>query len=296
MFSIHKNKWIFLFIVIFLVPQLASAFTITKSETVEISAKVVEGGGDAGITIGQGPGFTKTTVNLSGMAYPLSKVTILNNGTIADTTTADAQAKFSFSLDVLAGTYNFVIYAEDSNKNKSPSLSFPLFITAGTVVNVSGIFLAPTISIDKSEVKRGDILNIFGQSVPYFNIGLFFNPTQGIPRGTTTNADGIYSYSINTIPFNFGSYSVKSKATKNTNISLESLELPFVVGFVSKNNTGVCYTMHGDLNCDGKVNMIDFSIMAFWYKKSNFPKKVDLNGDGRISISDFSILVFYWTA
>ena len=63
-----------------------------------------------------------------------------------------------------------------------------------------------------------------------------------------------------------------------------------------KKNNNSCGTLIGDLNCDGRVNIIDFSIMAYWYnKKTTPPTKIDLNGDGKITLIDFSIMAFYWT-
>ncbi len=55
-----------------------------------------------------------------------------------------------------------------------------------------------------------------------------------------------------------------------------------------------------DLNCDGRVSLVDFSIAAYWYKKplSTAFSEIEadrLNGDGRIDLVDFSIMAFYWT-
>ena len=51
----------------------------------------------------------------------------------------------------------------------------------------------------------------------------------------------------------------------------------------------------GDLNCDGKTNLQDVSILLFYFGKTTFPAHVDLNHDGTINLVDFSILLFYWT-
>jgi len=51
----------------------------------------------------------------------------------------------------------------------------------------------------------------------------------------------------------------------------------------------------GDINADASVDMTDFSIMAYWYHRSNPPKNVDLNGDGTVDLADFSILVHDWS-
>ena len=50
-----------------------------------------------------------------------------------------------------------------------------------------------------------------------------------------------------------------------------------------------------DLNNDNRVNLLDFSIMAFWYKRLTFPPKVDLNTDKQVNLTDLSILAFCWT-
>ena len=50
-----------------------------------------------------------------------------------------------------------------------------------------------------------------------------------------------------------------------------------------------------DVNCDGHVSLVDFSIAAFWYKKANPPAYVDINGDGVVNLVDFSIMAYYWS-
>ncbi|MDQ5962591.1 MAG: hypothetical protein QG653_398, partial [Patescibacteria group bacterium] len=50
-----------------------------------------------------------------------------------------------------------------------------------------------------------------------------------------------------------------------------------------------------DINQDGRVNLLDFSILAFWYKRAGFPEKVDLNTDKKVDLSDVSILAYCWT-
>ena len=51
----------------------------------------------------------------------------------------------------------------------------------------------------------------------------------------------------------------------------------------------------GDLNGDRKVNLVDFSVAAYWYKRANPPASVDVNGDGKVNLVDFSIMAFHWT-
>ncbi len=50
-----------------------------------------------------------------------------------------------------------------------------------------------------------------------------------------------------------------------------------------------------DLNNDGKVDIVDLSIMLFWYNKPNPPPKIDLSSDGKVDLVDISIMLYYWT-
>ena len=52
---------------------------------------------------------------------------------------------------------------------------------------------------------------------------------------------------------------------------------------------------NADVSCDGKVNLIDFSITAYWYKRTDVPDNVDLNNDGKVDLIDFSIMAYHWT-
>lgn len=51
-----------------------------------------------------------------------------------------------------------------------------------------------------------------------------------------------------------------------------------------------------DCNADGRVDIVDLSIMLFYYERPPpFPPCTDLNLDGFVNFTDVSILMFYWT-
>jgi hypothetical protein len=284
------------------ISQSVFALDIIVNNDVTISAKVNptnnNGNGNGGGG-GGGGGILNliTTVNFSGMAYPLSRVYILKDGDIAVTTIADQAANFSVSLTGLStDTYTFSIYGEDSNNRKSSFFSFPIYITEGTTVNIGNIFLSPTIDVNKSQVKRGDNLIIFGQSVPQNEVVISVHSDQEHFFRVVSNAMGAYLYNLDTSILENGKHQTKSKTTLDTQVSLYATPVSFLVGDESilKDETD-CSLFRGDLNCDNHVNLIDFSIMAFWYKKINPPQKIDLSNDGKITLVDFSIMAFYWT-
>ena len=50
-----------------------------------------------------------------------------------------------------------------------------------------------------------------------------------------------------------------------------------------------------DLNFDNRVNLIDFSVLSFWFRQRLYPLQLDVNKDQKLSVADFSILIYCWT-
>jgi hypothetical protein len=48
-----------------------------------------------------------------------------------------------------------------------------------------------------------------------------------------------------------------------------------------------------DVNLDGKINLIDFSIFLTGWGKTD--PRFDFNNDTKVNLADFSILLFNWT-
>ena len=285
------------------------ALGLLLSESVEVSSTPVapstppsSGGSGGGGGGGSGGGgsitvVSDTGVNFSGRAYPLSKISILKDGQLALTTIAGPDSKFNATLGNLStGDYTFSVYGTDKNGVRSSPFTFPVFITAGSTTNIGGIFIAPTISVDKSEVKKGDNIAIFGQSTPSSQVVISVHSQQELFKNTESDADGVYLHNLDTSPLEMGSHVTKSKALVGGEISSFGDTVSFVVGTknvpvqVSKS----CSTK-GDVNGDCKINLVDFSVAAYWYKKKNPPAKVDLNNDNAVNLIDFSIMAYYWT-
>ena len=254
------------------------------------------GGGGGGIIA------SATGAVFSGRAYPKSTVTLLKDAQVAATTVAGSDANFQISLSGLSGgNYIFSVYSEDSKGVRSSLLTFPVSITSGATTNVSGIFIAPTISVDKSEVKRGDNIAIFGHSAPTSEIVITVNSEEEFFVKEKTDASGVYLHNFDTSVLEMGQHTTKSKSALNGEISSFGKIASFLVG--TKNVAATIATKcpgKADLNNDCKVNLVDFSIAAYWYKRplSTAFKGTEaerLNGDGKIDLVDFSIMAFYWT-
>ncbi len=162
---------------------------------------------------------------------------------------------------------------------------------------MTGIFIAPTIDTDKAQVKQGDNLVIFGASAPQSDVIIFVNSDNELFLQAKSDDSGAYLYTLDTSPLELGSHTAKSKASVSNEISSFGASVAFTVGAqnIDKDKPTVC--KRGDLNCDGRINLVDFSIMAYWYKKtlSGTGVQADLNKDGKVDLVDFSILVSAWT-
>lgn len=243
---------------------------------------------------GGGSAYTPpiTGVIFSGRAYPLSKVTILKDGQTATSTIAGPDANFYILLSGLSsGNYIFSIFGEDSKGERSTLFTFPVFITQGATTQVSGIFIAPTIDVDKSEVKRGDNIAIFGQSAPKSEVTIAVNSETEAFVKTQADDNGAYLYNFDTSSMEEGRHATKSKASLNGEVSPFGKSVSFGVGNTTIGAEKKCGI--ANFNCDGAVNLADFSILLYWWNKQN--ANIDLNANGLVDLPDFSIMLYYWT-
>jgi len=260
------------------------------------------GGGGGSSNSGDTPYIPNTNVIFSGRAYPLSRISILKDGQLVVTTIAGPDSNFTATFSGISkGNYNFTVYSEDKNNVRSAPFTFPVFISSGVTTKISGIFIAPTITIDKSHVRQGDPLIVSGQSAPNTEITISVNSEPNFLVKKYTDSDGIYILNFDTSVLDKGQHTTQSKSKIADEASQLSKILGFLVGSETKFITLPTQTpAKGDLNGDGRVNLVDFSIAAYWYKRvlgDNFISiEADrLNGDKAVDLIDFSIMAFYWT-
>lgn len=281
--------------VYYVLAQSVNVSAIVGSTTTSTTTTTSAGGGGGG-----GGGYTPpptTQVVFTGKAYPKSTVTLLKDAQVVASTVADTNADFQISLTGLtSGNYIFAVYSEDSKGNRSSLLTFPLSVTSGVVTNVKGIFIAPTIDVNKSEVRRGDNIAIFGQSAAQADIVISVNSEEEFFAKTISDKDGIYLYNFDTSILDYGSHYTKSKASiGNQLISGFSYLVNFKVGTKTVLKEPTKIPEKGDLNNDKRVNLIDFSILAYWYQRPSPSVTVDFNNDGKVNLVDFSIMAYFWT-
>ncbi|MFM2339685.1 MAG: hypothetical protein RLZZ360_321 [Candidatus Parcubacteria bacterium] len=254
---------------------------------------------------GGGGGGSQTRgaqVVITGRAYPGSEVTILKDAQVVATTIADENATFQVLVRGLAaGTYIFSLYSEDTKGIRSSLLTFPVTVTRNILAKIESVYVAPTITGDKIEVKKGNPIILFGQSFPLSAVTLEVNSEQQFFVKTTAGTDGVYLRSFDSSVLEVGEHHAKARSSIEDTISSQSAAYAFSVGTkdVYREASVEC-SPRADLNADCRVNLVDFSIAAFWYLRSMTPEFAlreakHLNGDGKINLVDFSILAFNWT-
>jgi len=171
-----------------------------------------------------------------------------------------------------------------------------LNIKANSHIDISNIFLSPTITADRFTLRRGETLRIFGNAFPESLVRLFSNlssdnnPITSISSG----ADGTWEYFFPTEDLGEGEYSLKVNA---------QIANPFMVSPFSENlefTIAELACSGADFNFDTRVNIVDFSILIFYWQKNPSIGNItnactDLNTDNIVNIFDFSILMHQWT-
>lgn len=170
---------------------------------------------------------TPTIVNFSGSSNHQSTIYILQDSVMVISTPTFADGSFASTINLsTTNNYNFSIYAKDKSGKKTSTISIPIFIKKGVTVNISNIYL-------------------------------FFEDEEV----------------VEVVP-----------APKL---------IPSIIPIESKDK---CLMMIADFNCDNHVNLTDYTILSSWYRNENTPPKlIDLNDDGKITLIDFSIMMYHWT-
>lgn len=109
----------------------------------------------------------------------------------------------------------------------------------------------------------------------------------------TSRSTGRYNIILPLMDLQKGSYSIYIKYINDTRISKL---VEFMIDDTNIESTDVTLNIPGDCNTDGVINLTDFSVSAFWYKKQNPPICVDINKDSIVDLIDFSILAYYWNS
>lgn len=252
-------------------------------------------GGGGGGRGGSDRELPDTQVNISGRAYPSRTVNFILDGDNVGSAQANSTGAFQFTTQWQPGTATLGLWATDFSGTRSITLNNTFDVTQGAVTNLNEIVLPPSIKVSNTSFAPGAVLTVSGQSVPNATINLYIDKNNTPVATGQAASNGQWTISYNTSKLSNKEYALRAKSISGTppltTQSGFSSPVQLFAGVSGRTATP------SDLNRDTRINLIDFSILIFWWQTnggdSNPP--ADINGNAKVGLEDFSILLFNWT-
>ncbi|MCC6934721.1 MAG: hypothetical protein IT406_03500 [Candidatus Yanofskybacteria bacterium] len=234
-------------------------------------------------------------IELNGVAFPRATVHLLKDGVDVARSDADDEGRFRIALSGLAGgSYLFGLTAVANDGTRTDPYSFVAIPILGSTTHISNILLPPLVVAEDSQAAGGTGAWLRGWTAPGAQIEVTVD--DGVWQGIAfVHNDGSYRAEVIPNDQRSGEHVLRVRAIVGRMGSPSSREIRFVVGeaLPSVCGTGVDTA---DINDDGRVDLVDFSILSFWYEKPiDAGARADLNCDGSVTLADVSILAFFWT-
>lgn len=218
-----------------------------------------------------------TSIVFNGFSSQSAFITFMDNGVVVGTATANLLGSFTKTLtNQTPGSHSFSIGATDLDGRSTNDYGFIINLQAHTETVVSNILLPTTL-----EVQTGTDTRVIGMATPNTEITIFVHSD---PFTETFDAgwNGIWDHTIEGL-LDPGSHTVYGRVTTGGGLlSINSNTETFDVSCLA-----------ADLNCDGTVDLIDFSNLMYYWGTDN--AAADVNNDTIVDLTDFSIMMYYWT-
>jgi cysteine-rich repeat protein len=266
---------------------------ICKSENAD-NGGGSSGGGGSSSAGGRDTPTGDTQISIQGKAYPSVTVNILIDGSLVGTVRTNAKGEFSFNTAADPGTSSLSFWANDTLGTRSATVNTTFDVTQGAVTNVNGILIPPTIKTTNANINPGDVVTLSGQTIPNASVEVSIDNGKKVLTATS-DTFGNWTAQFDTKTVTIDTHTAKARFVTGENAlkteSTYGTALSLFVGVEGK------VTSNADLNRDGKVNLIDFSILVFWWGSpgGNSNPPADINKNAKVGLEDFSILLFNWT-
>ncbi len=225
-----------------------------------------------------------------GFTSPNALVTIYLNESVAGTVIADNSGNYDKQISGLQPNINYSIriFAHDTNGLNSDSVLFSALTLPKINFLISDIVVPTTITTTDSIIFEGDNLVIFGRAHPYSQVTLFIG--QGMEHAVVVqvSSQGNWGYTYNSydLPLATGSHQI---------VAQEIVTGEYTSQLTTPINFNLSLCKIADLNCDTRVNLTDFSILMYYWNKTNpGNRRSDINKDGIVNISDYYLMSYYW--
>lgn len=250
-------------------------------------------GGGSGGSGGSSKPIGDTKVSVTGLGYPGKTINILVDGDEVGSVRASSAGEFTFESDVSPGATTLGFWATDNLGTRSITFTTTFEVTQGAITNVNRILLPPTITLSDATINPGDTITARGQAAPERTVEVYIDNKRF--TAVQSDTDGTWEATITTTALSTAEHIVKARYVNGTGSlrseSAYSTALQLFVGVDGRPAS------NGDLNRDGSVNLIDFSVLIYWWGTAGgvADPSPDINGNGKVGLEDFSILLFNWT-
>jgi len=247
-----------------------------------------------------------TVIIFQGVSYPSSTLTINQDSSLLVEIATNTQAQFNVQAIIEPGNHTFMIFGEDQDGIIGKESNFTLTLSEGTTTTISGIFLGPTISIDRTVIAASETATLTGTTIPNSELNVTLNSSivaaaTGLPKVAvhiaSADGNGRWLHLFNADDLEVDEYTTFAQATDPISESVSETSKSLAFEVVGDEEPDVCDGMAiADINCDGAVDLIDFSILLFYWESTDPANpRADINTDGIVDIIDFSIMMFYWS-
>lgn len=233
------------------------------------------------------------SVILRGWSAPNSTVEILKDGTKVSTVSARSNGSFESQITGLErGVYTFVASSKDGNGYRSSGVSTTLTLQQGTTNTVKDLLIPPTVGFVPAQPEAGTDVDALGATVPNARVELSIilkskDPVSPQTFSATSTASGSWRVTLPKASLQQGTYIVKVRTVVS-----DAQKSDWGTSLIGIGETANTQGDRSDLNRDGKVNLVDFSILLTTWGTDG---RGDINQDGTTNLADFSIMLFDWT-
>lgn len=166
------------------------------------------GAEDNQVTIGVGD----TTLSVLGLTSPNAFVTIMDDHAVIGTTIANSYGSYVKDFGaVTPGIHHLSVYGRDTSDHLTDAVELEVNVAEHAQTTVS-IFLPPTLSIANPVVTRGERVQLTGSTLANGRLTIVLDDVTSFQ--TQANAQGDWSYELNTASLSAGNHSLYVVATE----------------------------------------------------------------------------------
>lgn len=223
-----------------------------------------------------------STATFTGLAPASSTVTIKDNTIVSGSTVTNPAGSFSKTIISTPGLHDFALYLTDTAGRTTPETTYSgVNLPYHADTPISNILLPPTIAVSKTSILQGESIALLGQGSPGSTLHIILNGSEIHTEVVGSGSDYNFVLSSGYVTGTNNVYAYLTRTGYSN--SVNSFTKTFTVGSCRRS----------DLNCDGSVNLTDFSILLYYWDTNNVV--ADINLDGTVGLVDFSIMLFDWT-